>query len=588
MDIIERSAYALEHFMKDQPEITPKGARDYFSIIPFPNPEAEHTQWDDGDGTSRALDAWMYLREITGDKKTGIDIEEKQREYFLNLINKDNGMVYVADHSYPNRDGYYYHMWDQGRALRHLINRYLSGDISKAEKSKISELINNLIAGCVKLSKTKVLDNGVTARYWETDTFWNDQPVTPDMNFGTSNFIGFTFANSQLLPSVAKWAGLTGEVAFLQLAIELAEGFIAGFEKRRESTTPMFGKKGEWYGHAHCGTSGITGLVDLARQLYYRSDTIACKRYLDIAIKVYGWVFSKDNLNRGATNGWFSENQGFDYSPTSEICVTADMAELAAALAWFHDKIDGYEFLDKLWDDVDRFTINELFTMQILNTGKFKDYVIGEENPEIIKMYDGAWLMGHTYPHDLIQMYEQCSRVGLFQVEGNSEQAFVIVGACCVYSGPRGFYCYWRSMVYDDGKNAEIRFSGRYKNDIFDITEITDGGMNIRISEARSLHIRVPQTADAESLQIFCNDIKVPFRNENGRYVFTAEKNAEYRVVWKDLLWESKEAVGKRNNGHIKDSPLGEQVTFTLSYKGNKLQKIVPDKESLLPYMSGL
>ena len=142
MNLIERTQFAMENFMSFNPEKTKTGQRCYFNITPFPSPSFSHCQWDDGDCTSRALDNWLFAREITGDVVTGKEIESGQLEYLKNLIDPETGLCFVGDHSRPNTDGYYFHMWDQGRVLKHLISRCI---IKGEDLEMLSELIKKII-----------------------------------------------------------------------------------------------------------------------------------------------------------------------------------------------------------------------------------------------------------------------------------------------------------------------------------------------------------------------------------------------------------------------------------------------------------
>ena len=590
MNVLERAHFALEHFMQKNSEKTEKGYRIYFSIEPFPNPSTAHNQWDDGDGTSRALDAWIYLRRITGDYETGKEIEEGQWIYLRSLINSQNGLVYVGDHSHPNQSEYYYHMWDQGRFLRHLINRYQLTSFGRDDKYELEKLINTIINSLNKLSCETVLESDQKGRYWEHDVFWNEKPVTPDMDFGELNYMNFTMVNAQLLDPAVKWASVTRNKDLTSWAIELALGFIAGLETRRESTSPMFGKNGEFKGHFHCVASGLVGMVRLSEMLFKQGNIIDSKYYLNKVIGTYKWIFSEENINRGSSFGWFPENSGEKIANTSEICCTADMIELASALASIAYKLEGYEFLDNYWDDVDRFTTNELFSMQILNPTKFAQYVKPGDSDahdrfsDIAKLYTGGWPFGHNWPHDLMSY-----SAGLL-TNGKELKAEMPIAGCCLYSGPRGLYAYWNSMVDDNGSIIDIRFPGRFENQSVDIHELDEGGLSLFLKRSTRVAVRIPKTADAGSVKVFCGGerIHVNYNPVTRRVAIACGTGTDYSICWKNLKWESHETLGMENTGHIQGKPTGSRVMFTLLYHGNKLADISPSGGALLPYSKGL
>jgi len=327
MNLKDRAQYAMEGFMCGNPEEVSDGHRTYFGLVPFPEPRAEHIQWDDGDGTARALDAWLYLRRITGDCETGREIEEGQWRYLRHLLHPRTGLVYVADLSVPKGDGYYYHLWDQGRTLRHLVNRYGWPFTSDIERTQLESMIVSMIDGLKHLSTTRRLEDGTPAVYWTQEVFRDDTPASKSSDYG------FTIGSAQMLDPATQWAGITRSEKDLQWAIQLANGFVAGLENRRDSTTPMFGASGAFFGHFHCAVSGLVGLVHLARALILQKQQALGRTYLDIAIKAYQWIFSEENRNRGSSHGWFPESSLRGQSNISEICCTADMIELAAALA---------------------------------------------------------------------------------------------------------------------------------------------------------------------------------------------------------------------------------------------------------------
>jgi len=595
MDIIQRSIYAMNHFMINNPELTPRGYRDYFTIRPFPYPSATHNQWDDGDGTSRALDAWIYLRKITGDVYTGREVEEGQWKYLKSLIDPRNGLIFVGDHSNIAASRAYYHLWDQGRTLRHLINRYQFIVANESEKYAIEALIVKMIEGVNRLSSCAKLENGRAARYWVYDAYWNDMPIPGGMEFGPYNFMNFTMGNAQLLEPAVQWAAITSDHTVLEWAMQLAEGFIAGLETRRESTSPMFGDNGQFNGHFHCVVSGLTGTVHLAKELCSIGNISDCHRFLDITIKAYRWIFSEDNLNRGGSHGWFPENSGKETSPTSEICCTADMIEFAAALASMAFIVPGYDYLDDLWDDVDRFALNELFSMQVLKAEHLRSYVNLrdiDKFDEVAKLYDGGWPFGHNWPHDLMgfklmnrQVGDQADKSSL-----NNCACEMNIGGCCLYSGPRGFYGYWNAMIKEAGDTIEIRFSGRYRSAAIDINTIQDGGFSYTLNKPRKILARIPKTADASSIRVLCCGKEVPFVYEKTmmRIIIDSVENIQYQIFWQDISWTSIETLGMENNGHIKGCPIGSRVTFRLEYQGNKLVRISPSEYAYLPLIDGL
>lgn len=588
MDVLKRAKVAMENFMTNNVTETEYGLREHFTISILPKPDAFHQQWDDGDGTSRALDSWIFTRLITHDFDTSKDIEEGQYAYFKSLFNKDTGMVCVHDHSYPNKESYYYHMWDQGRALRHLVNRV---DLLKDDTKETADAITALINGCLSFSKTQTGKDGEVLRYWETDTFYNGKPLirgTP--GFGTCNYIDFSAVNSQLLEPVVRWAELTGEEKYYSLAKELADGFLAGIEKRRESTSPFFGEDGSFYGHVHCMTSGITGLVHLAMLAHKNGEKQLVKKYADISCKAYEWVLKEDNIVRASSCGWTSENYGSDYPVQSELCCCADMIELASAIALLAETVKDYEKYEHLWEDVDRYTINELFNTQIIHPEKIRNLAgeVKKELDRIEKYYIGAWIFGHAYLHDMTNSLVEESSIGEIIDKKDKGKIRLSVGGCCMYSGVRGFWAYWNAMVKADQNNLYIRFAGRHKNHLADIYEKENGGMKIFALKNFKLTVRIPSFAKEKTLEVLVNGKEKTVKIINNKISLEVLADEQVEISWKNLSWEITEILGPLNNGSIKALEKGERPTYHLKYNGNKLVDVSYMDEAILPYIHGI
>jgi hypothetical protein len=549
-------------------------------------------QWDDGDGTARALDAWLVLRRITGDYETGKEIEEGQWRYLRHLLHPETGLVYVADLSVPNRDGYYYHLWDQGRTLRHLINRYEWPFTSETERARLESLIVSMINGLKHLSTTRRSEDGTSAVYWTHEVYRDNTPASQSTDFG------FTIGSAQMLDPATRWATLTGSEENLEWAIQLANGFVAGLEHRRESTTPMFGGKGEFYGHFHCAVSGLVGLVHLARALMLRKRSSLGKMYLDTAIRAYQWIFSEENKNRGSSHGWFPESSVKRQSNISEICCTADMIELAAALASTAGLYEGYEHLDQYWDDVDRFTRNELFRMQILCPEKLAHW-LDPKTPAshrafcaVAERFRGGWSFGHTWPHDLMDFDKDRSIEGVLpdQPVVNAEHIRMPIGGCCLYSGPRGLFACCDAAVKEGDEEIKLRFPMKYECSILTMDERPSGGLSYTLKQARKIFVRIPSKVDLKTVQIFENgqSISLAYDAASNRVRIDSKPGIEYKVTWENPVWESYETLGPANDGHIPELPVGSRITYKLQFHGNQLKELMPCEGACLSYKDGL
>lgn len=583
MNIIERTNFAMENYMLDHPcEISEFGRRGPFDVNLFPDPKyCPPNQWCDGDLTSRTLDAWLFAREITGDHETGKEIEAAELKYLYSLIHPETGMAFVREHSYPNRNGYYYHMWDHGRVLKHLTNRYLMGKYAPDTKDGLYGKIAAMLDGCVKRSTTVPFENGGTARYWKMDAFFNDVPVDPKDDFGSCNFLNYTVASANLLDPTIKFYIATGEKKYLDLACELANGYISGLEKRREGTVPMFMPDGQFYGHVHTCISGLSGMVVTAKELYRQGNEELAKYYIDIAVRSYKWMLSETNHNRGSSCGWFPEGTGKGICDCNELCCTSDMIELAAELADVAQLIPGYEELDDLWDDADRYTVNELFIMQFIHPEKFLKFHPDASKKTLkdfekaTKLCKGGWAASRNWLHDMRRPY-------------GGEEHFYTIG-CCLYSGQRGFYSYWTSIVAHKDDHTQIRFAGTFRDDVLEMDELEQGGMRIRMKQDKKLSVRIPKFAVPGTASVQ-EDGKVCSieTDERGYITLDAKAGDVYTVAWENARWSIRETVGDINRGQFADAEEGKKVTFTLFYHGNKLIDITPKENALVSVFEGL
>lgn len=577
MNYIKRTQFAMEYYMQTHPdEQTPLGLRGHFDIRIIPHAEYfQGGQWADGDETSRALDAWMYARMITGDYTTGVDVEREQWRYFTNLINADTGLVQVVQHSEPYKKGHYYHMWDQGRALKHLAHRYIYA-YKKDGDFDVKKAFDKMLDSCVKRSKIKTLDDGRVARFWETDTYIDDKPFDKSLDYGRENFVDFTIVCAQLLEPTVNMAGYTQEKKYFILAKELATGFICGFEIRRGSTCPAFKENGAFYGHFHTVASGLSALIRLAKLCYQFAEREYAQELVDLTVKAYKWIFSEENINRGSKGGMFPEGTADEISENTELCCTADMVELAKELAEFAEEYAGYEFLDELWEDCERFTINELYAMQIVKPERFYDFVKQKDLEAFeknIRLLKGGWACSRVFPNEMIKIRGE-------------ERIFYTIG-CCLYSGQRGFYFYRQAMVKETADQIKIRFAGDYQSSLLKMEE-TDTQLKIKTTEDRRIIFRVSSYLESDSIKVYCEDTLVEFSRENNAVAFDGVAGKAYTVVFTKKDWISQEVIGVLNDGYIVGAKLHEQCKFTFQYHGNKIVGVTPNQNAMIPFLEGL
>ena len=130
----------------------PEIRRAAFMCMGLPMPIIAHDQWDWGDCTARAVRAWIWSREMTGDMETGKEMERAQKAALLHVLLPDTGLAYVPDRSDPGHDVYHCQMWDQGRTLRALVLWWQS-EKEEAIKSDLQKRIDQMIIGLREIAE---------------------------------------------------------------------------------------------------------------------------------------------------------------------------------------------------------------------------------------------------------------------------------------------------------------------------------------------------------------------------------------------------------------------------------------------------
>ncbi|MCL5098711.1 MAG: hypothetical protein M1608_14510, partial [Candidatus Omnitrophica bacterium] len=380
----------------------------------------------------------------------------------------------------------------------------------------------------------------------------------------------------------------SGEPGDLKWAVQLAAGFMAGFERRRESRMPMFGDNGAFYGHFHCVASGLVGMVKLGKLLYSRGRPAEGKKLLQLAGHAYQWMLNgPDNLNRVCSCGYSPENSGTGLCGGSELCSAADVVELAAALADCAGLDAEFAGWADYWDDVERFARNEIQRSQLPDPELVVRQVMGDQfkpGPEAISVlsrFRGGWIGSRNFPNNLVQFVRTG---GAGSPAGFSPR--IEVGGCCLYSGPRGLYACWSSAVGHSNRRSQIRMAVDYQDEVLTMRPLADGGLEVRLKQDRSLEVRPPMRVAKETVTATVDGQTVPFTwSEDRRWAHLAEvrRGGVVRVRWTPARWSSREVVGPANNGELGDAPTGQRVEFELQYRDNDLVGMAPQGK-VLPF----
>jgi len=433
-DLLPAAELALHGFMINWPEPV-QGEdgimRTCFGCVGLPFPTVSHAQWDWGDCTGRAVEAWLYLREMTGDRATGSEVEEGQRRALLWLLAPDTGMPCVPENSDRAKGEYYYQMWDQGRTLRALV-RWLKAEPDPAVRRNLTARIEKMIAG---------LDS--VAVHGEDPTFG------PYVAYATDWWIGDRRGDDvlcpragQLMEPLAMYVAATGSKAARGFADRVLAGVLGGHDGDAYTDTRKghfrFGDDGSFFGHFHAHVSTALGVAKYGAALYKAGERTRGLELLRWARRVYDWTLSPTNVNVASTWGWFPENvtDGAAAREVCEICCAADMIEYAAFLAEASTLDPSLAGWDTLWDDVERYTVNTILPAQFRVTPEYTKLLgrIGARTPSVSNGYVSLEVdPAGCYNHE-VTGHET------FRAGGEGHVAQAVYGVA--YNGKRAWYQY--------------------------------------------------------------------------------------------------------------------------------------------------
>lgn len=549
-DPIAAAQLALRGFMQSAPDrlLGPDGYRRVcFDSKLLPEPKRAHGQWDCGDCTARALLAWTALREMTGDRESGREVEQAQEKYLLSLLHPETGLIFAPDRSEAAEGRYYYHMWDQSRTLRALVRWYAT---KPANHTHLRPLIKRMIVGLDRLATIRGTDDawGAYAAFTH-DSYRNDQPVDEGQ---------WIFVRGGLcVEPLVDWAEITGDVKALDLARLFANGALRGPGRVPDSPAeiPHFRTEGSFRGHLHSRTSTLIGVAKLGRYCLRNGERETGSRYLHAARKSYDWLFSPAcGANR---MGWVPE---CPHTAHSETCCAADAMELAAVLASCADMTPGFADWIDLYDDLERMAVNVPAVTQIRFTPEWEAYLEAsyrEEAPEsmeIARKFNGTW-SATFFPNDLTRGKD------------------LILGGCCQYSGTTTLYTGWRNAMQWSGHVLQVNY---FLNRCLSQAEMTtglpaQGKVRISLKEQAAVKVRVPGWLQPADLTLERNSHPIDKEmDDTGRFVVLDECPAGTIL---DITFPLEERTTTEAMG-------GKE--FTAKWRGNYVMEMTP-REGVLP-----
>ncbi len=501
LDLSAQASRAMKGFLMQVPRRLP-GPEGFYrpafgcSLLPGASIAGGHgmmARWECGDLTARAILAWITLREMTGDVKTGQDVEDGQRRFLLSILHPDTGLVFVPELVNKDKGTYRYHSWDQSRALRALVRLY---ETEPGDRGRLQPLIERMIRGLDAFSDIRGTDQtwGPYA-CWSADEFDHDhKPVPHPFDRNAYPNVGELIPDpaGSCIEALAQYAELTDDPKAVDLAVRFTNG---EFGQHRSDKFPPdqkrfagFAPDGTFAGHFHSKSTTLLGIVELSHYLATHGRRDEAVRYLRQVRKTYDWIFAADNKSRGSRIGWFPERPRVG---GAEICGTADMLEIAGAMAGCATLDVGLHDWADLYDDAESMTVNMIARGQIRLTPEFEKCLVaryGADAPrqlETARRLDGTWPTCPP-PNDLFG--------------GNA----LPLSGCCQYAGVRALHSGWRdALTYADGAMRINYFLNRRSPHAVMTTRMPAAGeAEIAVRQEADVFVHVPSWLKPEQLTL--------------------------------------------------------------------------------------
>jgi hypothetical protein len=598
-DLQQAARKCMEGYMRRNPEPVPGAPsclRARFECVILPSPRLAHSEWDCGDSTGRAVEAWIRGRALTGDLTTGRDVEAGQRAFLTSILAPESGLVYVPENSNLRQGEYQFHLWDQGRTLRALV-RWREAATGDVERRKVDGHLRTMVRGLRQLAQF-----GRHAKWGEYAIYTQERYRNrgPRPKGG-----GWTLRSGQLVEPLALHHQFTGDRDALEFALQLARGALSGLEdldRGANAGAGRFGPNGEFNGHFHTHTSTVLGMARLGVGLIRDGRRAEGREWIHFSKRVYDWTLDpRLNLNAGGSWGWFPENvEARQLGPYSELCSVADMIELAAVLAACAPLDEEFRAYTALWDDVARFTRNGLLSRQFRDSHRLRALLdmprpaaaptasllsrrsfaafplaaLGRGGPGgVIESAEGGWIDA-CYANDLVTI--------------DKDGLWLVPSGCCAYSGIRALDACWEGVQNRNGDAVEVNIPWT-RSTAWVTAELRERGrvrrLRLAVHDARLVRVRIPEWQDGP-VQVKVNTRNAPVRPESGYLSFAGLRKGdvvEIRLTARERV--SRERVGAGNSGREMADPR-LRGSYTVRWIGDRVVRLDPPGKHLPLFQS--
>ncbi len=382
----------------------------------------QHAPWDEGDVTSRFLEALLLVRRLTGNRSgEGVELRLKERVEHSILT---RGLLYRGEHRWCKAEAW---MFDQSRCLLALVA--WAAEEPERVQPLMARMIDHLAVIAVKQGEAFLLPaENWTGRAWGTEIIGHPPTGMP-------------------IEGLVDWYRLTGDAS----ALALAGHFVRGMFSLEQ---PVFSEDGALLvgGHHTCYTHIHSRLAILIGMWKYALatddadlDAFVRRAFAHVLAlsSSFGWV--PESLENGCT--------GPAESNINEMCCTADCLTLFLLLAEQGET--------ERYDMVERFVYNQVNVQQQLALAPVAEFAhfndsLGE-NEEYSYVRVGQRLLGGfqgaVHPNDFVRMIDPVT-------------PWIESSGCCSPAGVKSL-CLVHAHVLDDlpGKRARLNLYFPAEND---------------------------------------------------------------------------------------------------------------------------
>jgi hypothetical protein len=178
----------------------------------------------------------------------------------------------------------------------------------------------------------------------------------------------------------------------------------------------------------------------------------------------------------------------------------------------------------------------------------------------------------------------------LMKGEIKSEQYIPLLesAGCCAYSGIRGLYVPFMKAVVQNNRMTQVRIPSEHNDENMQIIQLSDHEIRFVVHRDSRLRFRKPVYTTLESVCINGQGMEAALSEDQRWFDLNLKAGQEGSISWSATVWSTREIFGPPNEtGLFQDEKQRERIEFTLSYRGNVLNRIEPTGK-YLPFEQGL